>query len=158
MKSFALCSLLLLTLGACTTVAPVTADSVSITYEESKEIIWAKEQAIYAGRGNGDLSMYLANTAVGYAAWPPFSATTTDHAKLASGAEAMKGRDKEDLKMEFVDFVMNGDSAIIYYQTHMTMTADGDPVDYRYEVTHTWTVENGEWKVLGGMARSRPDR
>lgn len=158
MRNLVLSTILLVGIGGCATAMPVSDVRMAMSYDEAKDIIWTKEQAIYAGRGNGDLSMYLANTADGYAAWPPYSTTPTDRAKLEEGAIAMKGLDQEELKMEFVDFVLNGSSAIIYYQTHMTMTGDGRLVDYRYEVTHTWTVEDGEWRVLGGMARSTPER
>ena len=158
MKSILFSSVFLMVSGGCASAAPGQTEPVVSSYEEAKEIIWTKEQAIYAGRGDGDLSMYLANTADDYAAWPPYSSKPTDHTKLEESAMAMKGKDKEELEMEFVDFVLNGNSAVIYYQTHMTMTSEGLPVDYRYEVTHTWTVQDGEWKVLGGMARAKPDR
>ena len=130
----------------------------SASYEDIRDIIWGKELSIYEGRGNGDLSAYLANTAENYAAWPPYSATPNDRSALEAGAKNMEGRDQEELAMEFVDLIVNGSTAIIYYQTHMTRAGDGTPVDYRYEVTHTWVLEDGEWMVFGGMARELPER
>ena len=77
---------------------------------------------------------------------------------MHASVDRMSGMDQEELAMELVSFTLNGTTAIIYYQTHMTRSGNGDPVDARYEVTHTWAYEDGVWKVLGGMARSKPDR
>ncbi len=126
--------------------------------EAVKDLIWKKELEIYSGRGNGDMRPYFENTATGYSAWPPHTAVPNSAEDIKAAIDTMKGLDQEKLAMEFVSFTLNGTTAIIYYQTHMTQAADGRAVDARYEVTHTWTYEDGAWKVLGGMARSRPDR
>jgi ketosteroid isomerase-like protein len=69
-----------------------------------------------------------------------------------------RGPSAEKIELTFVDLTVQGDVAIVYYSTRRTMRADGTPVDERFEVTHTWVKENGEWKVLGGMGRSTPTR
>ena len=127
-------------------------------YEAVKELIWSKEQSIYAGRGQGDFMPYLQSTATGYSAWPPHVAKPNSVRDIEAAVDAMKAFNQEKLALEFVGFVLNGETAIIYYQTHMTVSADGRAVDERYETTHTWTQEDGEWKVLGGMARKTPER
>lgn len=146
--------------SACTTVhaEEVAATAPSDRWTEVKDEIWAKELMIYSGRSRGDLSIYLANTAEGYKAWPPFNEVPKGNDGLKATGAAMAGKTQEKLEMIFLDLALNGDNAIIYYKTHRTMLADGTPVDQRYEVTHTWVLEDGEWKVLGGMARARPAR
>ncbi len=122
--------------------------------EQARTTIWTMEQAIYAGRGKGDISAYADNTAQGYLAWPPILAKPmrVDGFKRGKPDPAMT---HEKLDMELLDFTLHGDTAIIYYRTHRTMLADGTPADDRFDVTHTWVLEGGKWRVLGGMARSQ---
>lgn len=120
--------------------------------------LWAKELAIYEGRSRGDLSLYLANTAKNYIAWPPFNEVPKGDDGLKATGASMAGKTKEHLEMTFLDLALNGDTAVVYYKTHRSMLADGTPVDQNYEVTHTWIRQDGAWKVLGGMARARPPR
>jgi hypothetical protein len=130
----------------------------SANWEQAQQDIWAKELSIYAGRSRGDLSLYLAETAANYLAWPPFNEVPKGNDGLKATGRSMAGKTQERLEMTFLDLALNGDAAVIYYKTHRTMRADGTPADERFEVTHSWVRENGEWKVLGGMARVRPDR
>jgi hypothetical protein len=120
-----------------------------------KAEIWAKEQAIYAGRGRGDLGPYIASTSKHYVSWPPTVKAPMDYSKL-SMSKPGPGMDHEQLAMTFMDFALSGDTAVIYYRTHMTVRADGAPTDLTYDVTHTWTREDGVWRVVGGMARLEP--
>ncbi len=143
-------------ISGCQSVGSPESDLAAIP--NAQDEIWARELAIYEARGQGDISVYLSNTAEGFSAWPPFTDTPYGRETLKQNGGGTQGADQEELTMEFVSFTQNGASAIIYYQTHMTRTADGRPVDYRYEVTHTWVLEDGDWKVLGGMARARPER
>jgi ketosteroid isomerase-like protein len=117
--------------------------------------LWSKEQAIYAGRARGDLTPYVANTSKLYVSWPPTVKAPMDYAKLAMSTPP-PGNDHERLTMTFMDLALSGDTAVIYYRNHMTMRADGTPVDLTYDVAHTWTREGGVWRVLGGMARLEP--
>lgn len=136
----------------------VTDAKGSARWQAAKDAIWPLELSIYAGRSKGDLSLYLANTAANYVAWPPFNEVPKGNDGLKATGEAMAGKTQEKLEMIFLDLALNGNTAVIYYKTHRTMLADGTPVDQRYEVTHTWVMQDGTWKVLGGMARIRPDR
>jgi ketosteroid isomerase-like protein len=127
-------------------------------WEAARTAIWAKELSIYEGRSRGDLSLYLANTATNYMAWPPFNEVPKGNDGLKATGAAMRGKTKERLEMTFLDMALNGSTAVVYYKTHRTRRADGAPVDEHFEVTHTWVMQDGAWKVLGGMARARPVR
>ncbi|QVM84635.1 hypothetical protein [Novosphingobium decolorationis] len=127
-------------------------------WQAAKEAIWARELAIYNGRAKGDLAIYLASTAHGYKAWPPYAPLPKGNEGLKETGRRMAGKTLEALEMTFLDLALHGDFAVIYYHTHRTRLADGTPVDERFEVTHSWVRERGEWKVLGGMARARPER
>jgi hypothetical protein len=120
--------------------------------------IWAKEQSIYAGRGKGDLQPYLSSLAKGYLSWPPLAAKPEGEDGLKATQRKMAGHAAESLAMTLDDFTLNGDTAIIYYHTHRSRLADGTPADETWEVTHSWVREDGQWKVLGGMARIAPKR
>lgn len=128
------------------------------TKAEAQAAIWAKEQAIYQARGRGDMKPYQDGIARDYLAWPPFR----DHPAGAEGLRQIQKKmiidNKEVLSMTFVDFVLNGDAAVIYYSTHRTRLPDGTAVDERFEVTHSWVWQDGAWKVMGGMARDTPKR
>jgi ketosteroid isomerase-like protein len=127
-------------------------------YEAAKADIWAQEQAIYKGRSQGDLGAYQRSLAGGYLAWPPHKPAPAGADGLRQTAKSMQGASGERLTMTLVDFALNGDTAIIYYSNHRTALPDGTPVDQVYETTHTWVRQDGVWKVLGGMARLKPER
>jgi hypothetical protein len=129
-----------------------------LTKAQAQAEIWAKEQAIYKARGQGNLKPYIENVATDYKAWPPFSAVPTGVGALDRAQPKMAIENKELLAMEFVDFAINGDAAIIYYKTHRTRLPNGQPADERFEVTHSWVWQDGTWKVYGGMARAQPTR
>ncbi len=162
LSSFAAAAVLL-TSTACVASPKSEAASASAVAVEDAEFeavrkeIWAKELAIYQGRGRGDLSIYLSSTADGFSAWPPHYDEPKGNDGLQQTQQVMEGLNQERLEMNFVSLVLNGDTAIVYYKTHRTMQADGTPADQRYDVTHTWVRQDGEWKVLGGMARLRSD-
>ena len=130
----------------------------SAEWQAARDTIWPQELSIYAGRGKGDLKPYLAGLADGYVSWPPFNPVPKGRSGLEQTGRIMAGKDQEELAMEFLDLALNGDTAVIYYRTHRTRLSDGTPADQRFEVTHTWVKRDGVWKVLGGMARSQPER
>jgi hypothetical protein len=114
--------------------------------------IWARECEIYQGRGVGSLNIYGDLLAPGYLAWPPHQPVPIDAAGLANRPMAAF----ETLQMHLVDFTLNGDTAVIYYQTHRTKLPDGTPVDEHFDVIHVWVAGQGGWKILAGMARATP--
>ncbi|MBL8631185.1 MAG: nuclear transport factor 2 family protein [Rhodospirillaceae bacterium] len=120
--------------------------------------IWAKEQKIYADRANGGLAYYIVNTSPNYIGWPPNSAKPLAQTGLKNDSKAMAGKTQEKLTMELMDFTLSGDTAIIYYLNHRTARPDGTAVDEKFENIHVWTRENGDWKLMGGMARLQPAR
>lgn len=152
--------LTLATVAAALVATAVTAAPVAETSQQAmaQAEIWAKEKAIYVARGAGNLKPYIDNVASNYLAWPPFSPVPTGVGALQRAAPKMAVDNKELLEMEFVSFALNGDAAIIYYKTHRTRLPDGTAADERFEVTHSWVREGGQWKVYGGMARAQPDR
>jgi hypothetical protein len=115
------------------------------------------EQSIYAGRAKGDMTAYASNTAQGYLSWPPTSPNPM-HSDRLQVLPPEKRQSQEELAMTFRDFALHGDTAVIYYSTHMTRRSDGTPVDLHYEVTHTWVQERKAWRVFAGMARLAPAR
>jgi len=125
------------------------------SYAAIRDALWAKERAIYEGRGRGDISAYLNNSSDAYVSWPPSFDAPIDHAKLMSARDGKPKPSHEKLEMTYRAMALSGDTAVIYYSTHMTVAADGALVDLRYDVTHSWVRENGSWRVLGGMARPR---
>ncbi len=144
-------------LAACATGASAQPPSQPIAQSRQavQDEIWAKEQAIYAARAHGDLRPYIESIATDYKAWPPFRPAPAGVEGLNQLKTQMATQTREKLEMQFVDLALNGDAAVIYYQTHRTMLPDGTPVDERFDVTHSWVREHGVWKVLGGMARAR---
>lgn len=115
--------------------------------------IWAKELAIYADRGNGQLDFYVANASPRYLGWPPTAAEPIPLAGVRRDSNAMRGKTHEQIKTSFKGFTLSGDTAVIYYANHRTMKADGTPVDQLFENIHVWTQEDGRWKLIGGLAR-----
>lgn len=146
-------------LAACASTSPPSAKAQSLKHDDTASVlalIWPKEEAIYKGRAAGDANAYYSSTAKGYLSWPPMTA-----APIRSQSLRPQGTPKpsaEKIELTFKDLTVQGDTAVIYYSTHRTMTADGTPVDQRFEVTHTWVLEGGDWKMLGGMGRSMPAR
>ena len=117
--------------------------------------IWAKEQAIYAARGDGDLQVYVDSASDRYMGWPPGWPKPSGLDQLRAGVEQMREFDQEELTMEFGDITFSGNTAVIYYATHRTRMPGGEPVDQRFDICHIWAFEAGEWRLVGAMGRSK---
>ena len=122
---------------------------------QAREEIWAKEQAIYASRGRGDLQFYVDNASDHYMGWPPGWPTPSGIEQLRSGAAQMSGMDQEELAMEFEDIAFSGNAAVIYYSTHRTRMPGGEVVDQRFDIAHVWVREEGTWNLLGALGRTK---
>ena len=131
--------------------------------EKIEAEIWAKEFAIFEGRSEGDLSNYLNVTSSSYLGWPPVMKEPLGLDKFrasASESSALKG---EVTNITKKGFTRQGDTAIAYFLTHRTRLGDGfapegeREVDQYYENIHVWTIEDGEWRLVGGMARLLPE-
>jgi ketosteroid isomerase-like protein len=122
--------------------------------DAAQKVIWAKEQSIYAGRAKGDLSPYISNAAPEFLAWPPYSAAPYGIKTMQGMEKSWSGKNQEKLSMEFKDFTLHGDTALIYYLNHRTSLPDGTPVDQKWEIVHVWVRDHGQWTVLGGMQRA----
>ncbi len=126
--------------------------------DAARDILWAKEQAIYKGRSEGDLSNYLNNTSDQYVGWPPGAKVPADLTGLKAMAKSVAGQNQERLQMELADFTMSGDTAVIYYHTHRTVSPKGEAVNQRYAICHVWVREAGEWKLIGAHGRLKSAR
>ncbi|MFK7954600.1 MAG: nuclear transport factor 2 family protein [Lysobacterales bacterium] len=122
--------------------------------EQAQQEIWSKEQAIYKARGDGDLQTYINHSSDRYMGWPPGWDKPSNLDKLREGAKGFVQYKQEELTMQFGGITFSGDTAIIYYSTHRTRKPTGEVVDERFEVIHVWSLEAGEWKLLGSMGRS----
>ena len=123
---------------------------------QARDVIWAKEMAIYEGRSHGMIDFYLNNASPHFLAWTAGTPAPFRIDKLCAGAVALRGHDKEVIETTFRDFSLSGDTAIIYYQNHRTRLADGTLVDQTYDNIHVWQKDHGEWKVLASMSRPMP--
>ena len=119
----------------------------------ARDEIWSKEQAIFEGRSRGDLGVYVGFTSGDYMGWPPGSPDPLGVEQLREGAEQMRGKDQEEIAMEFGDITFSGNTAVIYYSTHKTRLPDGEPVDQTADIAHVWVREESEWKLLGALGR-----
>lgn len=142
---------LALALGACAGDSPP--GDAAAARAAAKDAIWAKEQAIYAARGEGDLQYYVDNASEHYMGWPPGWPKPSGIDQLRAGVELMRGLDREELAMEFGGITFSGNAAVIYYSTHRTRMPTGEEVDQRFHIAHVWAREAGEWKLLGALGR-----
>lgn len=123
-------------------------------YEAAKAAIWAKEQAIYKARAETGLDYYIANSWDSYIGWPPGPPAPSPLSTLKENNARITAPNSEKLEMFFDDLALQGDTAVIYYNTHRTMLPDGTPVDQRYHICHVWLRDDtGDWKLLGAMGR-----
>ena len=139
---------LALALGAC------AGDSPGYDPEQATDEIWAKEQAIYAARGEGDLQYYVDNASEHYMGWPPGWPRPSGIDQLRAGVELMRGMDQEELAMEFGGITFSGNTAVIYYSTHRTRMPTGEEVDQRFHIVHVWAREASGWKLVGALGRT----
>jgi hypothetical protein len=127
---------------ALTATAPITLAQAQSAkeYEEARDIVWAKEQAIYKARAKTGLDYYIAKPS-------PLS-------QLKKNQSLITAPNSEKIELFFDDFAMHGDTGVIYYNTHRTMLPDGTEVDQRYHTIHVWVKDtDGDWKLMGAMAR-----
>ena len=122
-------------------------------------LIWEREMAIFVGRSAGDISNYLNATSAHYLGWPPSFAEPLPLGDFKAGADATKGLKGEVTEVRRTGFTLNGNTALTYFKTHRTRLGEGmaapeaRDVDQYYENIHVWTLENGDWRLIGGMAR-----
>jgi ketosteroid isomerase-like protein len=126
--------------------------------ETAKNAIWAKEQAIAQGSASVGLKLYLDNASPNYVGWPPDPPKPMALPVLKQASDRMAGPDKQELTQNFVDFTMHGDTGVIYFINHRTSMPDGRPVNQKWEIIHVWVRDNGDWKIVGAMARQEPKR
>lgn len=152
-------------LGAsCGAAPPATAEEIDQVQDAAavEAEIWAKEIAIFEGRGRGDLSNYLGVTSDSYLGWPPVLKEPLSLDGFKASADAGIALAGEVITIEKNGFTMNGNTAAAYFTTHRTRLGDGMApegergVDEYYENIHVWTLEEGEWRLIGGMARKLP--
>lgn len=119
-----------------------------------RALIWRMELANYAGRATpAGLQNYIDSIGKDYLVWPAGRPRPLHPAELkAQNAAAAKG-DKEKLTITLTDFTMHEGTAIIFYSSHKTATATGEPVDERYDTIHVWSRYGKTWKLIGGLAR-----
>lgn len=121
----------------------------------ARDAIWSKEKAIYAARAEGNLQYYVDNASEQYLGWPPGWPTPSGIEQLRAGVAQMRGVDQEELAVEFGDITFSGNAAVIYYSTHRTRMPTGESVDQRFEIAHVWVREEGDWKLLGALGRTK---
>lgn len=121
--------------------------------------IWEREMAIFDGRSAGDLSAYLDATSNFYLGWPPGFAEPLPLGDFRAGAGMAPGLRGEVTDVKQMGFTLNGNTALTYFLTHRTRLGEAfeengsRDVDQWYENIHVWTLEGGEWRLIGGMAR-----
>lgn len=52
------------------------------------------------------------------------------------------------IKVKTVKLSVHGDVAVHVFEAHETQTIYGQPIEVNYRSTHTWRLENGEWRVI----------
>lgn len=123
-----------------------------------RDLLWARELDIYAARGRGDLSTYASHVTETYLAWPPQQARPLDAAAFRRQVAHFAATDAEALDMTLTGFSLDGDTALLFHETHRTRLPDGRPADERFEVAHIWLRRDANWRLFGGMARRAPAR
>ncbi|MEO0995955.1 MAG: hypothetical protein AAFX58_00435 [Pseudomonadota bacterium] len=128
--------------------------------EAVEALIWEKELAIFAGRGEGDISNYIGVASDHYLGWPPVLPRPTTLETLKATADQAVALRGEVSNLSRKGFTLNGDTAIMYFLNHRTRLGDGmadegqRAVSQFYENVHVWNKEGGEWKLIGGFART----
>ncbi|MEO0574841.1 MAG: hypothetical protein AAF004_05210 [Pseudomonadota bacterium] len=139
---------------------PVIAHGSPNTKAQDAELIWAKELAIFSGRGQGDITNYINSASDHYLGWPPVLATPTTLDTLKASADRAVALSGEVSNLTQKGFTRNGSTALMYFLNHRTrlgdgMAAEGErEVDQYYENVHVWNYEDGQWLLIGGFART----
>ncbi|MEM8984999.1 MAG: hypothetical protein AAGC71_18460 [Pseudomonadota bacterium] len=122
-------------------------------------LIWEKELAIFAGRGNGTIEPYLNSASDAYLGWPPVLPAPTNLDALKASADAAVALQGEVSNLSRKGFSLTGDTALMYFLNHRTRLGDGmadegeRAVDEYYENIHVWQRQNNDWQLIGGFAR-----
>ena len=130
-------------------------NAVDAEHAAIRDLIWEREMAIFEGRSAGDISNYLNATSAFYLGWPPGFAEPLPLGDFKAGADAAKGPKGEVTRVEKMGFTLNGNTALTYFKTNRTrmgeaFAIDGSrDVDQWYENIHVWTLEDGDWRLIG---------
>lgn len=143
---------------------PTDSQEAAATNDDAgiEEMIWQKELAIFEGRGQGDLSNYVSVVGDAYLGWPSVLEEPLGADGLRASAAQSSALRGEVSRLTKKGFTRQGDTAIVYFLNHLTRLGEGiapegeRDVDLYYENVHIWTRHEGEWVLVGGMARKMP--
>lgn len=116
-------------------------------YEQVKATIWAIEKGTFDRRAQGSTDAQAGTHS------PYFKMTPLGWAKTPQLHAPLKG-DKEQIALTFVNLAYNGQTAVSMYKSHRTRLSDGTPSNEYFEITHVWSKEGGQWRLLA--SRSQP--
>lgn len=151
----------LVLLGMTLSIGCAEENEVAVTSVEDD--IWAKEFAIFEGRGRGDLSNYVNVASEAYLGWPPSLQEPSNRDNLVAMAKESSALEGEVITITKKGFTHQGDTAVAYFLTHRTRLGvgfaeeDERDVDQYFENVHVWTLQDGEWFLVAGMARGVPE-
>jgi hypothetical protein len=140
--------------GAAGAQAQTSAQAQAPGYEATKATLWALEQSIYAMRARGSMAVIIDSQSPYSRGWPSISQALNSTAikkpfTSVRGANSLKS-DKERVQLIFLDMAYDGHTAVMMYKTHKTQMSDGAPADDYFEVTHVWSKDDGQWRLLTG--------
>lgn len=121
-------------------------------------LLWQMEERIYEGRARGDDSYYLSISSKAYIGWPPQFPDPVGYEVLAGIQPGSTRPSGEQIDKTLRGCSVDDDVALIFYSTHRTRAAGGEPVDQRFETIHVYVQRDDQWLLIGAMARAQPDR
>lgn len=138
---------LLLSLVACSTLE--TPDEQTVA-----ERIWALEQAYWESNRAADYEEIIATWHDRFLGWPDAESAPVDKEQGAQYArEQFQGPDTYEFEILPRGLRVTGDVAVNHYTVLRTWKESGRVTRTQsMRITHTWLLDDGTWKVLGGMS------
>lgn len=120
------------------------------------DALWALEEAYWDYLRAGDLQTWSTLWHKDVIAWPLGRAWPVNKAgvvELMTGILAAFQIDRTTLEIHRRSVQVQGDMGITYYDLYVTgWTRDGQQVEDRQRLTHTWVRTEAGWQILGGMS------
>lgn len=115
--------------------------------------VWQREETYWKLSKIGDAEGFLALFDDRFVGWPDTEETPVTFQTLKPVIEEWVtdgGSEEFSYQLEPLSVALCGDVAIAYYRAQECRSKTGE--EHEYRMTHTWKRNDGEWKIIGGMA------
>ena len=153
---FAILLIILLAIGCTQTGDRQDLKTGGGEWTQIQKDVWEMEERYWTSLKNGDLDGYMALWHSDFIGWPRDYNRPVNRDSIGTFIKSIMDRSVPgSLSYELKPYAVNvfGNIAIVFYSHHSTYeNLEGERVELRERITHTWMKYGGEWTIIGGIS------